>query len=131
MSKFSVGDKVVWTNKGYASSFGLDPNQVMTIKSVDERSDLVSVEEHDVGMFDHHIKLAISVSSETALSIQYGGNHYKGKGIQPIEYILANNLGFCEGNVVKYITRWKDKGGIEDLKKIKHYCDFLIENEDI
>ena len=51
------------------------------------------------------------------------------KGIQPIEYILANQLEFCEGNIVKYATRWKDKGGVEDLRKIKHYCDFLIERE--
>ena len=47
--------------------------------------------------------------------------------IQPIEYILANKLEFCEGNIVKYATRWRFKGGTEDLEKIKHYCDFLIE----
>ena len=63
------------------------------------------------------------------LNIQYGGSHYKTKGIQPIEYILENNLSFAEGCIVKYITRWKDKGGIEDLEKIKHYCDFLIKHE--
>ena len=60
---------------------------------------------------------------------QVGGSHYVSKGIQPIEYILANQLEFCEGNIVKYATRWKDKGGVEDLRKIKHYCDFLIERE--
>ena len=60
---------------------------------------------------------------------QVGGSHYMSKGIQPIEYILANQLDFCEGNIVKYATRWKDKGGVEDLRKIKHYCDFLIERE--
>lgn len=60
---------------------------------------------------------------------QVGGSHYMSKGIQPIEYILANQLEFCEGNIVKYATRWKDKGGVEDLRKIKHYCDFLIERE--
>lgn len=57
---------------------------------------------------------------------QVGGNHYKTKAIQPIDYILANELNFCEGNVVKYITRYKDKNGIEDLKKAKQYIDFLI-----
>jgi hypothetical protein len=40
---------------------------------------------------------------------------------------LANNLGFCEGNVVKYITRYKDKGGVDDLRKIKIYVDYLID----
>ena len=59
---------------------------------------------------------------------QVGGDHYL-TSIQPIEYILANKLDFCEGNIVKYATRWKNKGGIEDLEKIKHYCDFLIERE--
>lgn len=63
-----------------------------------------------------------------AIKTQVGGDHYN-TTIQPIEYILANKLEFCEGNIVKYATRWRDKGGIEDLRKIKHYCDFLIQNE--
>ena len=63
----------------------------------------------------------------TAKTKQVGGDHYKLTEIQPIEYILANKLEFCEGNIVKYATRWRFKGGIEDLEKIKHYCDFLIE----
>lgn len=47
--------------------------------------------------------------------------------IQPIEYTLANGLGFCEGNVIKYISRYKNKNGIVDLKKAKHYVELLIE----
>lgn len=63
---------------------------------------------------------------------QIGGDHYSGQGIQPIDYILANELDFCEGNVVKYVTRWKFKNGVEDLKKARQYLDFLIEeNEDV
>jgi len=62
-----------------------------------------------------------------ALEIQIGGEHYKSMRIQPIEYTLANALGFCEGNVVKYISRYQFKNGIEDLKKAKHYIDLLIE----
>ena len=49
--------------------------------------------------------------------------------IQPITYIMANGLGFCEGNIVKYVSRYKDKGGVEDLKKARHYLDMLIEQE--
>lgn len=64
----------------------------------------------------------------TSLETQIGGDYYKELSIQPIEYILANKLGFCEGNVVKYITRYKSKNGLEDLKKAKHYIDMLIEN---
>lgn len=58
---------------------------------------------------------------------QIGGNHYKKEKIQPIEYIMSNELDFCEGNVVKYITRWRHKNGLEDLQKARHYIDFLIE----
>ena len=63
------------------------------------------------------------------MQIQVGGGHYKELKIQPIEYILENNLGYCEANVVKYITRWRSKNGVEDLRKAKHYIDFLIERE--
>jgi hypothetical protein len=58
---------------------------------------------------------------------QVGGAHYAVKAIQPWDYIIANNLGYLEGNVVKYVSRWKDKGGIEDLKKAQHYLQKLIE----
>jgi hypothetical protein len=58
---------------------------------------------------------------------QIGGNHYRQKAIQPIEYILKNGLGFCEGNVIKYVSRWRDKNGVDDLLKAKHYIEFLIE----
>jgi len=68
--------------------------------------------------------------TNSALEIQVNGDHYKKGAIQPIEYIHTNGLGFIEGNVVKYITRWRDKGGIQDLEKIKHYVDLLIELED-
>ena len=60
---------------------------------------------------------------------QVAGNHYQKLKIQPIDYILANELGFCEGAIVKYISRYKDKGGVDDLRKIKQFCDFLIEEE--
>lgn len=65
----------------------------------------------------------------SALDKQVSGVHYKDKGIQPIIYIHANNLGFCEGNVVKYVTRWKEKGGKADLRKAIHYLELLIELE--
>jgi hypothetical protein len=61
---------------------------------------------------------------------QVAGDHYQKMKIQPIEYIMANQLGFCEGAIVKYISRWRDKGnGIDDLRKIKQFCDFIIESE--
>ena len=59
---------------------------------------------------------------------QVGGTHYSDLAIEPIDFITANNLGFCEGNIVKYIARWKATNGIEDLKKARWYIDFLIES---
>ena len=62
-----------------------------------------------------------------ALETQVGGSHYQNMKIQPIEFIQANRLFFCEGNVVKYVVRWRTKNGLEDLKKARHYLDLLIE----
>ena len=64
-----------------------------------------------------------------ALDVQVGGNHYKSMTIQPVEYILGNGIGFAEGNVIKYVSRWRAKGGIEDLRKARHFLDLLIEHE--
>ena len=66
----------------------------------------------------------------SAKRTQIGGDHYQNFVIQPIDFITQNNLGFCEGNVVKYVSRWRSKGGVEDLKKARHYLDLLIESEE-
>ena len=58
---------------------------------------------------------------------QVGGNHYKKYKIQPVEFIVKNNIGFCEGNIIKYILRFKEKGGVQDLEKAKHYIELLID----
>lgn len=63
----------------------------------------------------------------SANDIQINGEHYKDKAIQPWDYITGNNLGYLEGNVVKYVSRWKDKNGVNDLRKAKHYIEKLIE----
>lgn len=61
---------------------------------------------------------------------QVGGDHYASQKIQPIDYIQANNLGFEEGNIVKYITRHKLKNGREDVEKALHYCELLLRRYD-
>lgn len=58
---------------------------------------------------------------------QVGGDHYRTKQIQPWDYIADNNLGFFEGNAIKYVSRWKEKNGVEDLYKAIHYIEKLIE----
>lgn len=61
---------------------------------------------------------------------QVGGTHYEIMAFQPVDYIIANNLGFIEGSIIKYISRWQSKGGVEDLKKAKHYIEILIERNE-
>ena len=65
-----------------------------------------------------------------ALQTQIGGSHYTDMKIQPIEYILANNIPFPEGNVIKYVSRWRAKGGVKDLRKSIHHLEMLIEHEE-
>ena len=65
-----------------------------------------------------------------ALDTQVGGDHYKSMPIQPVEFIQKNDLGFIEGNIVKYICRWRSKGGIDDVKKVIHYAELLIDFEE-
>ena len=72
--------------------------------------------------------LAQPVSS-SPLDKQISGSHYKNLKIQPIEFIHANNIPFAEGCAIKYLTRWRDKGGVKDLEKAKHFIELLIELE--
>ena len=61
---------------------------------------------------------------------QVGGDHYVSLPIQPSHYIRANGLGWYEGNVVKYITRYKQKGGRADIEKVIHYAQLILEELD-
>ena len=76
---------------------------------------------------EYRFRHAKTGEASTALSSQEGGSHYTGGSIQPIEYIHANKLDFFEGNVVKYVTRHKSKGGAEDIRKAIHYLEMLLE----
>ncbi len=69
------------------------------------------------------------MTQESPLDKQVAGDHYKKLAIQPVEYIHANNIPFIEGCIIKYATRWRDKGGIKDIEKIKHFAELLIELE--
>ena len=62
-----------------------------------------------------------------ASDIQIAGTHYKNMKIQPAIFSIKNELGFIEGSVIKYVCRWKNKNGVEDLKKAKHLLELLIE----
>ena len=136
--KFSVGDKVVVTKdtpekpEGWVGFItNANPGTNLFDYYVQEE-----FEEEEIAFYEHELELLASLPKElsvketiytSALDKQIGGGHYKDKGIQPIQYIFANQLGFCEANIVKYASRWKDKGGIQDLEKVIHYAELLIE----
>lgn len=66
---------------------------------------------------------------QSALDVQVAGDHYRNLAIQPVEFIHKNGIGYCEGAAIKYLCRHREKGGLDDLLKAKHYIDLLIEME--
>jgi len=68
-------------------------------------------------------------AQDNARSVQVGGDHYKQFAIQPFDFITANNIPWAEGCAIKYLVRWRSKGGVEDLRKARHFIDMLIERE--
>jgi len=76
-----------------------------------------------------HIQLRAEDLRNKPLDVQVGGGHYKNMVIQPVVFSLANNLNVCQHSAIKYICRYKDKGGKEDLEKAKHFIDILIQWE--
>ena len=63
----------------------------------------------------------------SALETQVSGSHYKDFPIQPVEFIHKNNIGYLEGNVIKYTCRHKSKNGKEDILKAIHYLQLILE----
>jgi hypothetical protein len=63
----------------------------------------------------------------SANDTQVGGAHYKKFKIQTWDYIVENEIPYLEGCAIKYLSRWRDKGGVEDLRKAQHYIQKLIE----
>ena len=75
-------------------------------------------------------KINLKKEAKIATDSQVGGNHYKTCKIQPVDYIVENNLTFLEGNVVKYITRHRRKGeGAKEIEKVIHYCELILEKD--
>jgi hypothetical protein len=74
--------------------------------------------------------IALTPPAPSANDIQVGGDHYKSRKIQVWDFVVENGLGFLEGNVVKYVSRFRQKGGVDDLRKAEHYLKKLIEVEE-
>tara|TARA_R110002020_G_scaffold243518_1_gene457074 strand:- start:196 stop:492 length:297 start_codon:yes stop_codon:yes gene_type:complete len=79
---------------------------------------------------DRFKKINLKKEARMATDKQVGGDHYKSCKIQPVDYIVQNDLTFLEGNVVKYITRHRRKGeGAKDIEKVIHYAEMILEME--
>jgi hypothetical protein len=76
------------------------------------------------------MKFPSDQNNMSANEIQVAGTHYKSQAIQPWDYIISNEIPYMEGNVIKYVSRWRDKGGLDDLRKAQHYLQKLIEVEE-
>ena len=154
VNKFKVGDKVkVETLEATRKSFGVvegmhNVGSIAAIRDIDDCG-LVELTGCLCGYHIDDLKLATEATNNSQndlklateetnnsqndsikktlyspLTVQQAGDHYKKKGIQPIEYGLTNNLSFPQVNVVKYITRHEDKNGLDDLAKSIHYHFF-------
>lgn len=85
-----------------------------------------NIEEQTQPNYESTIESFKPVSS--SLDKQIGGDHYKKCEIQPVEYIVKNNLNFLEGNIIKYTTRHRQKGeGRADIEKVIHYAQLILE----
>ena len=131
-NKFKVGDKVeiVKLDKTIEHFGGVEVLSPVGTKTFVTYVNVTGEEvEIDEDIYSYHADDLTLVKNEVLetqvynpLVAQEGGGHYKDRGIQPLEYTMQNNLSFCEGNVVKYISRYKSKNGIEDLAKVIHYA---------
>lgn len=89
----------------------------------------VSIDEATPQEWDKARSGVAAKEKERALDKQIGGDHYKGMKMQPIEFIMANDLSYCEANAIKYICRHHLKGGVQDIDKAIHYLELLKETK--
>lgn len=78
-------------------------------------------------VIDQPIKV---VATPDPMTVQVGGSHYKGMAIQPMQYSMANGFDALQHTIIKYVSRFRNKNGIEDLRKARHAIDMLIAHEE-
>ena len=131
---FTLGDPVEF-DMSVKHNLSVDYAYIQVAGTSDLVQDVIDVEFEDITNEEEepccfaNSFIKDKCDDDSALDEQIGGTHYKDVTIQPVEYIERNNLGFCAGNVVKYVTRYKQKGGKEDLMKARHYIDLMLELE--
>jgi hypothetical protein len=136
MEPVKVGDKVRCT-KLLPIDRNLSVGTVYEVRRVYQTGDVIVRDDFDQGNMlyqEQYEKVTeeapAPATSDNPLEVQIGGSHYKDMAIQPIEFCVANNIPFAEGNVIKYVSRWRKKGGVQDLKKARHMLDVLIEQQE-
>ena len=127
-AKFRVGDRVLRTGCDW---MGVVTGGTYVVRSLAGMSSIVLCDLGLMGFDANAFELAARIPEPSnppsdPLKVQISGDHYKSLPIQPIEYIHANSIPFAEGCVIKYVSRWKSKGGIRDLEKARHFIDLLI-----
>ena len=106
-----IGAEPEWPNRDIARVLGTTSARVAQARTVMKK------------------RAVVHAAATSANDTQVAGNHYKGKAIQPWDYIVSNELGYLEGNIVKYVSRYKEKGTPKaDLLKARHYLDKLLES---
>jgi hypothetical protein len=140
LDKVKIGDTVIITRVDNFDNSWIKEGDG-TVISINECSIGIADRNGDKAWFDKdtgldNIRDGLKISlpeenpqPESAFDKQEGGNHYKDLAIQPMTYALENKLNYAQANVVKYVTRYKNKNGIEDLKKAIHTLELLIEHE--
>jgi hypothetical protein len=121
-TQVEVANKLGISTKDYAE-------QVYKLTSGRKRPATREEKISNPGVYEVPVQEPVAIPKQAALDVQVGGAHYKNKRIQPVEFSYANNLNGLEASIVKRITRWRDKDGFQDLEKIKHEIDLLIELE--
>ena len=113
-------------NKEYASTWEWDLSESNFIEEWRVHSD---EKESQVQLACDDGAMASELCIKSPLDTQIGGDHYTKLAIQPMRYSMENGLDALQHTVIKYVTRFRDKNGIEDLEKAKHCIDMLIEIE--
>jgi hypothetical protein len=129
VKKFEASAPMVYKLRGQVRE-GWRPPELLPVPEVE------AITAEDLGlqaitMEPSDVDRALAERAKSALEVQVAGDHYRRMKIQPVEYIHKNGIPFIEGCIIKYASRWRDKGGIKDLEKIKHFADLLIELEGV
>lgn len=74
--------------------------------------------------------VSVKLGERKATDIQIDGDHYRKLPMQPFEFLRANNVPHAEGECIYKLLRWREKGGVQDLRKVIHHIELIIQHEE-